>query len=103
MAWPRLRLPPGLGRAFWLALLLVGGVEASLHSEAVIHRYRAVFALGRAYDKLHFAERHPPRILFVGKAGPTMASISVPSAGHGRMCTRTVSIWVCRARIYFDF
>jgi hypothetical protein len=68
MAWPRLQLPPGLGRAFWLALLLVGGVEASLHSEAIIHRYRAVFALGRAYDKLHFAERHPPRILFVGNS-----------------------------------
>lgn len=68
MYWPRLRFPPGLGGAFWLALLLVGGVEISLHSETVIHQYRAVFALGRAYDKLHYVERHPPHILFIGNS-----------------------------------
>jgi hypothetical protein len=68
MAGPRLRLPPGLGGAFWLALLWVGAVELSLHSEAVVHRYRSVFALGRAYDKLHYVERNPPAILFVGNS-----------------------------------
>ena len=89
MAWPRLRLPPGLGSAFWLALLLVSGVEISLHSEAVIHRYRAVFALGRAYDKLHFVERHPPHILFVGNSradngiDPRTISRAWPDARHG--------------------
>lgn len=68
MYWPRLRMPPGLGGAFWLALLLVCLVELALHSEAVIHRYRAVFALGRAYDKLHHVERYPPHILFMGNS-----------------------------------
>ncbi|MDP3585352.1 MAG: hypothetical protein Q8R61_09510 [Thiobacillus sp.] len=68
MHWPRLRFPPGLGGAFWLALLLIGLVELALHSEAVVHKYRAVFALGRAYDKLHSVERNPPQILFVGNS-----------------------------------
>lgn len=68
MYWPRLRLPPGLNGAFWLAVLLVVLAELSLHSEALIHRYRAVFALGRAYDKLHYVEQNPPNILFVGNS-----------------------------------
>ncbi len=68
MAAIRLRLPPGLGRAFWLALLLTGLVELALHSEAVMFRYRAVFAQGRAYDKLFEVERHPPQILFIGNS-----------------------------------
>lgn len=68
MYWPRLRLPPGLEAPFWLALLLVGLLELGLHSETVIHQYRAVFALGRAYDKLHYVERHPPRILYLGNS-----------------------------------
>lgn len=65
---PRLRLPPGLGGAFWLALLLVGLVELAMHSEGIIHKYRAVFALGRAYDKIHHIERNPPQVLFVGNS-----------------------------------
>ncbi|HRK79284.1 MAG TPA: hypothetical protein PLQ95_12175 [Thiobacillus sp.] len=68
MDWPRLRLPPGLGGAFWLALLLLGLVESALHSERVIHQFRAVFALGRAYDKLQYVERNPPPILFLGNS-----------------------------------
>lgn len=68
MYWPRLRFPPGLGGAFWLALLLLGLTELSLHNETVIHRYRAVFAIGRAYDKLHHVESAPPHILFVGNS-----------------------------------
>lgn len=67
-SWPRLLLPPGLGGAFWLAMLLVTAVEISLHSEAVIHKYRSVFALGRAYDKLHFVENTPPQILYLGNS-----------------------------------
>ena len=68
MCWRCLRLPPGLEGPFWLALLLVAGVEISLHCESVIHQYRAVFALGRAYDKLHYVERNPPHILFIGNS-----------------------------------
>jgi len=63
-----LRLPPGLGWAFWLALLLTGLVELALHSESVMFRYRAVFAQGRAYDKLFEVERRPPQILFIGNS-----------------------------------
>ena len=68
MYWPRLRLPPGLEGAFWLALLLVGAIEICLHWEPAIHQYRAVFALGRAYDKLHYVEQHPPHILYLGNS-----------------------------------
>lgn len=64
----RPRLPPGVSAAFWIAVLLVGAVEAALHSELVLHRYRSVFALGRAYDKLHHVERHPPMVLFLGNS-----------------------------------
>jgi hypothetical protein len=62
------RLPPGLGAAFWLALALVFAFELALHSEAVMHRYRAVFAVGRAMDKLQHVERHPPALLFIGNS-----------------------------------
>ena len=68
MHWPRLRLPPGLGGAFWLALLLLALVESALHSEQVIHQFRAVFALGRAYDKLQYVEHNPPPVLFIGNS-----------------------------------
>lgn len=64
----RLRLPPGLGKAFWFAVLIVACVEFALHSEAVLQRYRSVFAVGRALDKLHDVERQPPRVLFVGNS-----------------------------------
>lgn len=64
----RLKIPPGLGRSFWFAALIVLCVEFTLHSEAIIHRYRSVFAVGRAIDKLHFVEKHPPRLLFMGNS-----------------------------------
>lgn len=65
---PRLRLPPGLGGAFWLAVLLTALVELALHSETVMFQYRAVFAVGRAYDKLFEVERRPPHVLFIGNS-----------------------------------
>jgi hypothetical protein len=64
----RFRLPPGLGGAFWLAVLLTTLVELALHSETVMFQYRAVFAVGRAYDKLFEVERHPPHALFLGNS-----------------------------------
>ncbi len=63
-----LRLPPGLGKSFWFAALIVACVELALHSDSVLERYRSVFAVGRAIDKLHDVERHPPRVLFVGNS-----------------------------------
>lgn len=49
-------------------MLLIGLAELALHSEAMMFRYRAVFAQGRAYDKLYEVERHPPSILFIGNS-----------------------------------
>ncbi|MDP1924759.1 MAG: hypothetical protein Q8K57_08265 [Thiobacillus sp.] len=63
-----LSLPPGLGRSFWFAVLLLLGVELALHSEAVLLRYRSVFAVGRAVDKLQFVETRPPQVLFIGNS-----------------------------------
>jgi len=64
----RLRLPPGLGGAFWMATLLLALAELALHSETVMFQYRAVFAVGRAYDKLFEVERRPPPVLFIGNS-----------------------------------
>ena len=63
-----LSLPPGLGRSFWFAVLLLLGVELALHSDAVLQRYRSVFAVGRAVDKLQFVETRPPQVLFIGNS-----------------------------------
>lgn len=64
----RLRLPPGVGKAFWFAVLIVACVELALHSDAVLQRYRSIFAVGRAFDKLADVERQPPRVLIVGNS-----------------------------------
>lgn len=64
----RLNIPPGLGRSFWFALLLLLGVELALHNDTVMHRYRSVFAVGRAMDKLHYVETQPPGVLFIGNS-----------------------------------
>lgn len=71
MAMPalsRMKLPPGLGKAFWFAAALLLAAECALHSEAVMYRYRSVFAVGRAIDKLHYLEAHPPHLLFLGNS-----------------------------------
>ena len=64
----RLKIPPGLGKSFWVAVLIILCVELALHSESIIHRYRSVFAVGRAIDKLHYVEKHPPPMLFIGNS-----------------------------------
>ncbi|WP_310447407.1 hypothetical protein [Thiobacillus sp.] len=63
-----LEIARGLGRAFWIAVLILLGVELTLHSDAVVQRYRSVFAVGRAMDKLQFIETRPPRVLFIGNS-----------------------------------
>lgn len=62
----RLRDRPGLGLAF--ALLLLAAVEAVLHTDAFLVRYRSVFAAGRAMDKVRYVESHPPALLIVGNS-----------------------------------
>jgi hypothetical protein len=64
----RLKIPPGLGKSFWVALFIIVGVELAMHNEAIVHRYRSVFAVGRAIDKLHYIEKHPPQLLFIGNS-----------------------------------
>ncbi len=57
---------PGLGAAFALLLLLVP--EAVLHTDEFFYRYRAVFAAGRAMDKLNYVEANAPTLLIVGNS-----------------------------------
>ena len=63
-----LKIPPGLGKSFWVAAFIIIGVELALHNESIVHRYRSVFAVGRAIDKLHYVEQHPPHLLFIGNS-----------------------------------
>jgi len=64
----RLNILRGVGRSFWFAVLIILCVELALHSEFVMQRYRSVFAVGRAMDKLHYVESHPPGVLFMGNS-----------------------------------
>jgi hypothetical protein len=64
----RPRFPPGIDGAFWVAAVILVIVELALHSEAVLHRYASVFAVGRAIDKLKYVETYRPGILFVGNS-----------------------------------
>lgn len=57
---------PGMG--VLLAMLILLGAEALLHSDAFMHRLRSVFAVGRAYDKVLHVERHAPRLLALGNS-----------------------------------
>jgi hypothetical protein len=49
-------------------LLLLAVVEAVLHTDGFLYRYRAVFAVGRAMDKVRHVESHPPTLLIVGNS-----------------------------------
>lgn len=60
-----LYLPWG-GAAF--GLILLGAVEACLHTDGFLHRYRSVFAVGRAMDKLAYVEMQTPGMLIVGNS-----------------------------------
>ena len=57
---------PGAGLVFAAALLAL--VEAYLHTDAFLYRYRSVFAVGRAMDKLRYVESHVPPVLIVGNS-----------------------------------
>lgn len=62
------RLPPGLSAAFWLAAAMLLLVETALHSDDIVHRYRSVFAVGRAIDKILFVERQTPTLVYLGNS-----------------------------------
>lgn len=57
---------PGAGFVFALALLAIA--EAWLHSDDFLYRYRSVFAVGRAMDKLRYVESHAPAVVIVGNS-----------------------------------
>jgi hypothetical protein len=63
--WKRCGYP---GAGFLLALGLLLAVEGLLHSDAVMHRFRGVFAVGRAFDKVLYVESHPPGVLLLGNS-----------------------------------
>ena len=78
---------PGSGLLF--ALLLLGGVEYALHSEDLLYRYRAVFAAGRALDKMRYVEAHVPSTLIIGNSrvdngfDPATVQKNLPGAQPG--------------------
>src|SRR5574337_2155121 len=63
--WRRLG-KPGAGAA--VALVLIVGGEALLHSEAFMFRMRSVFAAGRAFDKVLYVEQKAPSLLVLGNS-----------------------------------
>lgn len=57
---------PGLGLLVAAILLLF--VELWLHTDSFLHRYRSVFAAGRALDKVLHVEKNRPALLIVGNS-----------------------------------
>jgi hypothetical protein len=51
-----------------VALLCLAALEAWLHTDDFPFRFRSVFAVGRAIDKLQYAERHCPELLILGNS-----------------------------------
>lgn len=51
-----------------IAGLLLGAVEACLHSDWFLYRYRSVFAAGRAMDKLLALENRPVPVVALGNS-----------------------------------
>ena len=80
---------PGLGAAF--ALLLLLAPEAALHTDESFYRYRAVFAAGRAMDKLTYVEANAPTLLIVGNSrvdngfDPGAIASRLGAENHGRI------------------
>lgn len=61
-------LPFELGATPWITLAILIVFELVLHSDAWVLRYRSVFAVGRASDKIDFVARQPPEVLCVGNS-----------------------------------
>jgi len=87
---------PGLGMV--IAVVMLVGVEALLHSDSFMYRLRAVFAVGRAFEKVLHVERDTPRWLVLGNSrvdngidphtlaralptGPSVFNLGLPGAG----------------------
>jgi len=89
MRWPGWMYAPGAGFVFGLALLFA--VEAYLHTDEFLYRYRSVFAVGRAMDKLRYVESHTPTILIVGNSrvdnafDPKTLQAALPGVAPGQI------------------
>lgn len=57
-----------VGAGAIIAVILLVLFELGLHSDTLIHRFRSVFAVGRAMDKVMFVEAHPPTWLVIGNS-----------------------------------
>ncbi|NWG74421.1 MAG: hypothetical protein HXY24_07410 [Rubrivivax sp.] len=57
---------PGLG--LLVGVLLLGLVEAWLHTDGFLLKFRSVFAAGRAMDKVVYAQHHRPGLLILGNS-----------------------------------
>lgn len=56
------------GKGLAVGLLLLLGVELYLHSDDFLHRYRSVFAVGRAADKVRHVAEIQPALVFIGNS-----------------------------------
>jgi hypothetical protein len=60
--------PSVMGGGVSVCILLLLVIELSLHTDGFLYRYRSVFAVGRAMDKLLYVEQSPPQILILGNS-----------------------------------
>lgn len=63
-----LKRTTGAGYGLLVMFCLLFGVEAVLHDDDWLYRYRSVFAAGRALDKLRYVESYVPEILLIGNS-----------------------------------
>lgn len=56
------------GKGVIIGLLVLLGVELYLHNDDFLHRYRSVFAVGRAADKITHVVKMQPNIVFMGNS-----------------------------------
>jgi len=56
------------GKGLIIACLILFGCEIYLHYDGFLHRYRSVFAVGRAADKIDYVIENRPRLVLVGNS-----------------------------------
>lgn len=56
------------GRGLLVGILILGCFELYLHNDGFLDRYRSVFAVGRAADKINFAAKTQPTMVFMGNS-----------------------------------
>ena len=71
------------GKGIIVGLLILLGIELYLHNDDFLHRYRSVFAVGRAADKIAYVAKMQPPIVFLGNSrvdngiAPTVVSTTL--------------------------